>query len=143
MGFPMDQETRIEHIAIAVADLDTAVSVFTSILGRPDSGRELVESEQVKVAFFDLGSARIELLEPTADDSPVGRFLQRRGAGLHHVALEVPNIDAAIDRCRAAGLQTVGEAPRRGACGRLVAFLHPSNTEGVLLELSEPPRPVD
>jgi methylmalonyl-CoA/ethylmalonyl-CoA epimerase len=135
----MDSEVRIEHIAIAVKDLDEAVSVFSSILGHPDAGREVVESEQVNIAFFHLGSARIELLEPTAEDSPVGRFLERRGPGLHHIALAVPEIEPALARCRAAGLQTVGEAPRTGAGGRRVAFLHPGSTGGVLLELSEAP----
>jgi methylmalonyl-CoA epimerase len=133
----MNSEVRIEHIAIAVKDLEEAVSVFSSILGNPDSGREVVESEQVNIAFFDLGSARIELLEPTAEASPVGRFLERRGPGLHHIALAVPDIETALSRCRAAGLQTVGEAPRIGAGGRRVAFLHPGSTGGVLLELSE------
>ena len=139
----MDNENRIEHVAIAVDDLETAVSVFASILGTSDSGRETVESEQVKIAFFDLAGARIELLEPTASDSPVGRFLKSRGTGLHHIALEVPDIEAALDRCRNAGLETVGDAPRAGAGGRRVAFLHPSSTGGVLLELSERPRPTD
>ena len=139
----MDNQNRIEHVAIAVADLETAVSVFASILGTSDSGRETVESEQVKIAFFDLAGVRIELLEPTASDSPVGRFLKSRGTGLHHIALEVPDIEAALDRCRAAGLETVGDAPRTGACGRRVAFLHPSSTGGVLLELSERPKPTD
>ncbi len=139
----MENENRIEHVAIAVDDLETAVSVFTSILGTSDTGRETVESEQVKIAFFDLAGTRIELLEPTASDSPVGRFLKSRGTGLHHIALEVPDIEAALDRCRAAGLETVGDAPRTGASGRRVAFLHPSSTGGVLLELSERPKPTD
>ena len=139
----MENENRIEHVAIAVDDLETAISVFTSILGTSDTGRETVESEQVKIAFFDLAGTRIELLEPTASDSPVGRFLKSRGTGLHHIALEVPDIEAALDRCRAAGLETVGDAPRTGAGGRRVAFLHPSSTGGVLLELSERPKPTD
>ena len=139
----MENENRIEHVAIAVDDLETAVSVFTSILGTSDTGRETVESEQVKIAFFDLAGTRIELLEPTASDSPVGRFLKSRGTGLHHIALEVPDIEAALDRCRAAGLETVGDAPRTGAGGRRVVFLHPSSTGGVLLELSERPKPTD
>ncbi len=133
----MDPDSRLEHVAIAVSDLDAAVAVYSALLGRPESGREVVESEQVQVAFFDLGDARLELLEPTAPDSPVGRFLERRGPGLHHIALEVTDIDAALERCRAAGLQTVGEAPRRGAGGRRVAFIHPAGSGGVLLELSE------
>jgi methylmalonyl-CoA/ethylmalonyl-CoA epimerase len=135
----MNDYTRIEHIAIAVGDLDAAVSVYRAILGSPDSGRETVDSEQVRIAFFELGGTRLELLEPTAEDSPVGRFIQRRGAGLHHIALEVSDIESAIERCRLAGLETVGEAPRRGAGGRLVAFLHPAATGGVLLELSQAP----
>lgn len=133
----MDPDSRLEHVAIAVSDLDAAVAIYSALLGRPESGREVVESEQVQVAFFDLGDARLELLEPTAPDSPVGRFLERRGPGLHHIALEVTDIDAALERCRAAGLQTVGEAPRRGAGGRRVAFIHPAGSGGVLLELSE------
>lgn len=133
-------DTRLEHVAIAVEDLDAAVSIYSSLLGQPDSGREVVESEQVRVAFFELGDSRLELLEPTAEDSPVGRFLKRRGPGLHHIALEVPDIESALERCRGAGLEPVGEAPRRGAAGRRVAFLHPGSTCGVLLELSEPVR---
>jgi methylmalonyl-CoA/ethylmalonyl-CoA epimerase len=132
--------TRLEHVAIAVEDLDAAVSVYSAILGQPDSGREFVESEQVRIAFFELGDSRLELLEPTAEDSPVGRFLRRRGPGLHHIALELPDIESALERCRAAGLDTVGETPRRGAGGRRVAFLHPGSSGGVLLELSEPAR---
>jgi methylmalonyl-CoA/ethylmalonyl-CoA epimerase len=133
-------DTRLEHVAIAVPELDAAVSVYSAVLGRPDSGREVVESEQVRIAFFQLGASRLELLEPTAEDSPVGRFLERRGPGLHHIAIEVPDIESALERCRAAGLRTVGDAPRRGAGGRRVAFLHPGSTAGVLLELSEPLR---
>ena len=133
-------DTRLEHVAIAVPELDAALSVYSAVLGRPDSGREVVESEQVRIAFFQLGDSRLELLEPTAADSPVGRFLERRGPGLHHIAIEVPDIESALERCRAAGLRTVGDAPRRGAGGRRVAFLHPGSTGGVLLELSEPVR---
>jgi methylmalonyl-CoA/ethylmalonyl-CoA epimerase len=133
----MGREAHLEHVAIAVEDLDAAVAAYSAVLGRPDSGRELVESEQVRIAFFDLGDARLELLEPTAADSPIGRFLERRGPGLHHIALEVGDIEAALERCRAAGLSPVGEAPRRGAGGRRVAFLHPTGTLGALIELSE------
>ncbi len=133
----MGLEARLEHVAIAVEDLDAAVAVYSAVLGRPDSGREVVDSEQVQIAFFDLGDARLELLEPTASDSPVGRFLERRGPGLHHIALEVTDVEAALERCQAAGLAPVGEAPRRGAGGRRVAFLHPGGTLGVLLELCE------
>ncbi len=133
----MSRDSRLEHVAIAVENLEAAVSIFSAILGRPDGGRERVESEGVRIAFFDLGGCRLELLEATTSDSPVGRFLQRRGPGIHHIALEVANIDDALERCRAAGLQTVGEAPRPGAGGRRVAFLHPTSTGGILVELSE------
>lgn len=133
----MGLEARLEHVAIAVKDLDAAVAVYSAVLGRPASGRETVESEQVRIAFFDVGETRLELLEPTASDSPLGRFLERRGPGLHHIALEVGDIAAALERCRAAGLTTVGEAPRPGAAGRRVTFLHPAGTGGVLLELCE------
>jgi len=136
----MGLEARFEHVAIAVQDLDAALAIYRAILGRPDSGRQVVESEQVKLAFFDLGDARLELLEPTAADSPVGRFLERRGPGLHHIALEVEDLEAALERRRAAGLRTVGEAPRTGADGRPVAFLHPAGTGGVLLELCQATR---
>lgn len=134
----MDPDSRLEHVAIAVDDLEAAVTVYRAVLGRPDSGRELVESEGVRIAFFDLGGARLELMEPTAEDTAVGRFLQRRGPGLHHIALEVADIEAALERCRAAGLRSVGEAPRSGGGGGRVAFLHPGGTGGVLLELTEP-----
>ncbi len=134
----MSTTGRLEHVAIAVPDLEAAIAVFSSVLGQPVSGRERVESEQVAVAFFDLATSRLELLEPTTEDSPVGRFLSRHGPGLHHIALEVDDLGAALERCRAAGLETVGEAPRLGAGGRRVAFLHPRGTGGVLLELSEP-----
>lgn len=131
-------ETRLEHVAIAVPDLESALGFFRSILARPESGREVIESEGVRVAFFDLGGARLELMEPIGDDSPIARFLDRRGPGLHHLAVEVPDIESAIARCREAGLETVGDAPRDGAGGRRVAFLHPRTASGVLIELSQP-----
>lgn len=134
----MDVQARLEHVAIAVPDLEAAVQVYTAVLGRAAAGREEVESEGVRVAFFELDGPRLELLEPTGADTTIGRFLERHGPGLHHLAIEVPEIEAAIERCRAAGLETVGEAPRKGAGGRKVAFLHPGGTGGVLLELSEP-----
>jgi methylmalonyl-CoA/ethylmalonyl-CoA epimerase len=134
----MVPDARLEHVAIAVSDLETAIAVYSAILGKPESGRETVESEGVRVAFFDLGGPRIELLEPTGPDTTVGRFLESRGPGLHHIAFDVPDIEEAILRCTDAGLKTVGAAPRIGAGGRKVAFLHPSGSGGVLIELSEP-----
>lgn len=132
-------ESRLEHVAIAVEDLDAAIAIFRAVLGLEASGRETVESEGVRVAFFELGGPRIELLEPTSPESPVGRFLESRGPGIHHIAVSVAEIEAALARCREAGLETVGEAPRPGAGGRRVAFIHPRSTGGTLLELSEAP----
>lgn len=131
-------ESRLEHVAIAVSNLDEALRVYRSILARPESGTEVVESEGVRVAFFDLGGARLELMEPTSEDSPIARFLDRHGPGLHHLAVEVSDIEDAIARCREAGIETVGDAPRDGAGGRRVAFLHPRTASGVLVELSQP-----
>lgn len=133
----MDPEVKLDHVAIAVEDLDAAISVYSEILGRSEAGREHVESEQVQIVFFELGNARLELLEPTSRDSPVGRFLERRGPGLHHIALRTSDLDQALDRCRSAGIEAAGESPRRGAGGRRIAFLHPGGVGGVLVELAE------
>ena len=135
----MDADSRLEHVAVAVEDLDTAVGLYSALLGRPESARHTVDSEGVRVAFFDLTGVRLELMEATGEDTPVGRFMQRRGPGLHHIAVEVGDLQGAIERCRRAGLQTVGDAPRLGAGGRRVAFLHPKGTQGVLVELTERP----
>ncbi len=133
----MKEAIRLEHIAIAVEDLEAAVALYSAILGHEEAGREEVASEGVRIAFFEAGESRIELLEAMTEDSVVGRFLARRGPGLHHIALEVADIDAALARCKTAGLETIGEAPRVGAGGRRVAFLRPGSTGGVLVELSE------
>lgn len=133
----MKEAIRLEHIAIAVEDLEAAVALYSAILGHEEAGREEVASEGVRIAFFEAGDSRIELLEAMTEDSVVGRFLARRGPGLHHIALEVADIDAALARCKAAGLETISEAPRVGAGGRRVAFLRPGSTGGVLVELSE------
>lgn len=136
----MDPVT-LDHVAIAVRDLDAAIPMYTALLSRPPSGRERVAGEGVEVAFFDVGHARIELLEPTGAETPVGRFLERRGPGLHHITLAVPDLAAALQRCRAQGLEPVGPAPRPGAGGQPVAFLDPRTTGGLLIELAEAPRP--
>jgi methylmalonyl-CoA/ethylmalonyl-CoA epimerase len=134
----MDRVT-LDHVAIAVPDLEAAIPRYVALLGRPPAGRERVESEGVEVAFFDVGGFRIELLEPTAADTPVGRFLARRGPGLHHLTLAVPDLARALARCRAQGMEPVGPAPRPGAGGRPVAFLDPKTTGGILVELVEVP----
>jgi methylmalonyl-CoA/ethylmalonyl-CoA epimerase len=102
-------------------------------------GEEVVPTEQVKVAFFQVGESAFELLEPTADTSPIAKFLEKRGEGIHHVCLAVADIDAEVARLRGEGYQFVGDAPRPGAGGCRVAFIHPKSAGGILVELSQPP----
>ncbi|MCC6858115.1 MAG: methylmalonyl Co-A mutase-associated GTPase MeaB [Bryobacterales bacterium] len=125
---------RIDHLGIAVRSIEAALRFYRDQLGLPLGGRETVEQERVRVAMLPAGQPRIELLEPAEPDSPVGRFLEKRGEGLHHVALTVPDLEAAVARLRAAGARVLDE-PRRGAGGHRYVFVHPSSTGGVLLEL--------
>jgi LAO/AO transport system kinase len=130
---------RLDHLGVAVADPEAALAFWRDGLGLSVGHREEVASERVTVTMLPVGSSRVELLEPLAGDGgPVGAFLDKRGGGIHHVCLEVADIEAALGRLRAAGAQLVGEAPRPGAGGRLVAFVHPRSTGGVLVELSQP-----
>jgi len=127
-------ETRIDHLGIAVRSIEQALGFYEKQLGLTASARETVAQEKVQVAMLPLSGSRIELLEPTEADSPVGRFLARRGEGLHHVALQVPDLAAAVERLRASGARLLNE-PRAGAGGHLYVFVHPSSAGGVLLEL--------
>lgn len=129
---------KIDHIGIAVNSLGEAVPAFSALLGSNSRGEEDVPSEGVRLAFFGEGPGRIELLEPTGPDSPVARFLEKRGQGVHHVCLAVEDLEAALDRAEQAGLRALEPRIRPGAGGRRVAFLHPGTTSGVLIELSEP-----
>ena len=128
---------KIDHIGIAVNSLAEAVPVFSALLGSNNAGQEDVPSEGVRVAFFGTGPGRIELLEATGPDSPVARFLARRGEGVHHVCLAVEDLEAALERAEAAGLRALEPRIREGAGGRRVAFLQPKTASGVLIELSE------
>ena len=129
---------KLDHVAIAVPNLAEAVAFWSVKLGLPDTGRDTVEEQGVRVAFLDVGNgARIELLEPLGPDTPVGRHLARRGPGIHHVCLQVPDLDAALARLKEQGVRLVDESPRPGAHGTKVAFVHPKGTGGVLLELVE------
>ncbi|MBI4512808.1 MAG: methylmalonyl-CoA epimerase, partial [Gemmatimonadetes bacterium] len=132
---------KLDHVAIAVPNLDAAIPLYTALLDRSPVSREHVASEGVEIAFFDAGGTRIELLEPTGPDTPVGRFLGRRGPGLHHITLEVPDLAEALARCRAQGMQPLAPAPRTGAGGRRIAFLDPATTGGLLIELVERAQP--
>jgi methylmalonyl-CoA epimerase len=125
---------RIDHLGIAVKSLDEALGFYRDQLGLDVSLRETVELEKVNVAMLPLGGPRIELLEPTVADSVIGKFLEKRGEGLHHVAIRVPDLNAAVERLKAAGARLLNE-PRVGAGGHLYVFVHPSSTGGVLLEL--------
>ncbi len=125
---------RLDHIGIAVKDLEQAVRTYEAGLGLVCSHRETVETEQVRTAFLPIGDTHLELLESLSPDGPIGRFLEKRGEGIHHLCFEVDDLDAALARSKAAGLTPAGE-PRPGAKGTRVVFLHPRGTNGVLIEL--------
>jgi len=128
---------KIEHIGIATRALDEALLFWRDALGLKVVHTEVVEEQKVRVAMLPVGEPRIELLEPTAEDSPVAKFLEKRGAGIHHVAVRVDDIRAALARLKESGARLIDEAPRVGANNCLVAFVHPSSAGGVLLELVE------
>ena len=125
---------RIDHLGIAVPSLDDALRFYTGVLGMEHAERQTVAAEKVNVAMLACGGPRLELLEPAGPDSPIGRFLDKRGAGLHHVALLVDDLGAAVQRLTAAGARLLNE-PRQGAGGHTYVFIHPASTGGVLLEL--------
>ena len=127
--------TRIDHVGIAVADLEAAIAVHEATYGMPLVHRETVESQGVEAVLLDVGESHVELLRPLAEDTPVGRFLARRGPGLHHVAYGVDDIEAALRALKAQGVRLIDEAPRTGIRGTRVAFLHPAASASVLTEL--------
>jgi methylmalonyl-CoA epimerase len=128
---------KIDHLAIAVRSISDSLKFYTEALGLELAGTETVESEGVHVALISVGESRIELLEPVSEDSAVGRFIAKRGEGLHHVSYEVENLEGKIEAMKAQGVRFLEGYPRRGAEGKLVAFLHPASANGVLVELSE------
>ncbi len=128
--------SKIDHLGIAVRDLARAEPLFAALLGTESSGRETVDSEGVEVSFFSVGESRFELLQPTRADSSLQKSLDKRGEGIHHVCLAVDDIDAEVERLTAAGFRFVGDAPRPGAGGHRVAFVHPKSASGILIELS-------
>ncbi|MFN8161925.1 MAG: methylmalonyl-CoA epimerase [Solirubrobacterales bacterium] len=132
--------SRIDHIGVAVEDLDAAVALYEESFGMELALRETVSSQGVEAVLLDVGDGHVELLRPLGPDTPVGRFLAAKGPGLHHVAYAVPDIEAALDGVRAAGLRLIDSEPRQGIRGSRVAFLHPRATGGVLTELVEPAR---
>ncbi len=130
---------RLDHVGVAVEDLDAALETYTAGLGLPLGHRETVAEQGVEAVLLDVGGSHVELLRPLGAETPVGRFLARRGPGLHHVAYGVDDVEAELGRLRAAGLRLLDEHPRRGIRGSLVAFLHPRSTGGVLTEIVQPP----
>jgi methylmalonyl-CoA/ethylmalonyl-CoA epimerase len=128
---------RIDHIGVAVEDLDEAVALYSEQLGMPVEHRETVESQGVEAVLLGVGVSHVELLAPLGPDTAVGKFLERSGPGLHHVAYGTDDIDSALEAARAAGLRLIDEQPRTGIRGSRVAFVHPKSTGGVLTELVE------
>ena len=126
---------KIEHIGIAVKSLSVSIPLFESLLNTVCYKVELVESEAVKTAFFATGGQKIELLESTGPDAVIARFIEKKGEGIHHIAFAVKDIEAEIKRLTEAGFVLINEKPRPGADNKLVCFLHPKNTNGVLIEL--------
>jgi methylmalonyl-CoA/ethylmalonyl-CoA epimerase len=130
--------SRIDHVGIAVPDIASAVDAYVRLLGRPPSHRQVVESDGIEAVMFEVGESRVELLGSTGPGSKIAGFLEKRGGGLHHVAYGVDDVQEALDDYIGLGLRTLDTCPRRGAAGRLVAFLHPSAAAGVLTELCQP-----
>ncbi|MEO8946526.1 MAG: methylmalonyl-CoA epimerase [Gemmatimonadaceae bacterium] len=126
---------RIAHVGIAVESLQTILPFFRDVLGMPEV--PLSDSDGARIAAVRSGESLIEFLEPAAPDTPIGKYLAKRGAGIHHICVAVDDIDAVLARCRAAGVRLIDETPRLGAEGKRIAFLHPQSTGGILVELSE------
>ena len=128
---------RIHHLGIAVESLEKAVPVFELLLGRAPDSREKLEDQKVRIAGFQVGETRIELLEPTSPDSPIARFIGKRGPGIHHLTLTVDNLQTTLNELDGRGIKLVDRTPRLGAGGESIAFLHPSSTANILIELLE------
>ncbi|PZF72857.1 methylmalonyl-CoA epimerase [Taibaiella soli] len=131
---------KIEHLGIAVKKLQDSVPLFEQLLNTPCYKTEGVESEGVMTAFFQTGDSKIELLEATKPESPIAKFVEKKGEGIHHIAFEVENIEAEMKRLAALGFELLNEVPKNGADNKLVCFLHPKTTNGVLIELCQEKR---
>jgi methylmalonyl-CoA/ethylmalonyl-CoA epimerase len=126
---------KISHLGIATKGIDEALKFWQDALGLENVHSETVEDQKVRVAMLPIGDTRIELLEATSEDSPIAKFVEKRGGGIHHIAVEVKDIEATLVKLKAEGARLIDEKPRVGAEGCLIAFVHPSSTNGVLLEL--------
>lgn len=129
--------TKIDHLGIAVKSLEEAIPYYEEVLGLACEGREEVESQKVRTAFFAAGEVHLELLEPTSDESPIAKFLEKNGPGIHHIAFATDDINGQLEGARAKGVRLIHEVPFEGAADKLVAFLHPKSTFGVLTEFCQ------
>lgn len=129
--------TVIDHIGIAVNSIDEALKFWEASLGIKCTGKETVADQKVTTAFLPLKDSEIELLEATDPESPIAKFIEKKGEGIHHMAIRVDNLEAALEEAKAKGLKLIDEKPRRGAGGAMIAFIHPKATGGILLELSQ------
>lgn len=133
----MSRPIQIEHIAIAVKDLESSLKFYVEQLGLVCTGYETVESEQVRTAFLQIGQSHLELLEAISSHSPIAKFIEKHGEGIHHLALSVENLAEYVAKLKEKGVQPVYETPKRGANNSLITFLHPQQTGGVLIELCQ------
>jgi methylmalonyl-CoA/ethylmalonyl-CoA epimerase len=131
---------KIEHIGIAVSNLEEAIKTYEQLLGTPCYKQEEVSSEGVKTAFFQVGESKIELLEATTETSPIATFITKKGQGIHHIAFDVTDIESSMAELKDQGFQLLNEQPKSGADNKLVAFLHPKSSNGVLVELCQEKR---
>mgnify|MGYP004703130901 FL=1 len=129
--------TKIDHIGIAVKNIEETLKFYEDVLGIKCVSQEVVEEQKVKVAFLPVGDTEVELLESTSEDGPIARFIEKKGEGIQHVAFKVDNIEEAIAELQQKGVRLIDEKPRYGAGGARIAFLHPKSTSGVLIEISE------
>ena len=129
--------TVIDHIGIAVKSIEGALKFWEATLGIKCTGIEEVAEQKVKTAFLPVQDTEVELLEPTADDSPVAKFIEKKGEGIHHLAIRVPDLQKALDELKAQDVRLIDEKPRKGAGGAMIAFIHPAASGGILLELSQ------
>lgn len=128
---------KIEHIGIAVKDLDKSNELFAKLLGKPNYKVEKVESENVNTSFFQIGESKIELLQATSEGSAIAKYLEKKGEGVHHIAFAVEDIEKEVERLKAEGFQPISSKPKQGADNKLVFFFHPKGTNGVLIELCQ------
>ncbi|MBO6516683.1 MAG: methylmalonyl-CoA epimerase [Bacteroidia bacterium] len=128
---------KIEHLGIAVKSIEKSDDILSKLLGSEAYKKEAVDSENVITSFFMLGETKVELLEATSDDSAIAKFIEKRGEGIHHIALDVVGIEDELERLKSLGFQLIHEKPKAGADGKKIAFLHPKSTNGILVELCE------